>query len=293
MAETLSTLAVRAHRKGLELALNVDQAVPAAVIGDVAKLRQVVVNLVGNAIKFTERGEIVVDVRVEPATPGADDIMLQVTVCDTGIGIPADKQSLIFDPFAQADASTTRLFGGTGLGLAISSKLVQAMGGELRVDSEPGRGSSFHFTARLLAHRVAASAPSTRAPESLAVWTPPVPTVVPPIDMGTLLQTVAGDDSLARELLGLFAGEGPDALAAIRAAVAREDACALETSAHTLKGSAMAVRATQVVERARSLEAMGRAGSLEHAASAVDALEAEMGTACAWIMRPAGGVALA
>ena len=151
MSETLATLAVRAHRKGLELALNIDQAVPDAVLGDVAKLRQVVVNLVGNAIKFTERGEIVVDIGVDSAS--GDEVVVHIAVRDTGIGIPLEKQAMIFDAFAQADASTTRLFGGTGLGLAISSKLAQAMGGSLTVESQPGVGSTFHLTTRVTIDR--------------------------------------------------------------------------------------------------------------------------------------------
>ena len=144
VGETLHTLAMRAHAKGLELACRVGPDIPDCVIGDAGRLRQVVVNLVGNAIKFTEQGEIVVDVALEDA--GDRGIGLRFSVADTGVGIPRQKLEMIFQPFEQADGSTTRRFGGTGLGLAISAKLVGMMDGRIWVDSEPGRGSTFWFT---------------------------------------------------------------------------------------------------------------------------------------------------
>ena len=121
LEETLCTLALRAHAKGLELACRVAPGVPAALVGDPTRLRQVVVNLVGNAIKFTSSGEVVVSVDVEEGDGDADAVALHVAVTDTGIGIPAEKLAAIFAPFEQADGSTTRRFGGTGLGLTISS----------------------------------------------------------------------------------------------------------------------------------------------------------------------------
>ena len=140
------TLAIRAHGKGLELAYHIPAAVPDALLGDPGRLRQIVVNLVGNAIKFTEQGEVVMHVTVEWHTE--NDVALHFAVTDTGIGIPPDKQRLIFTPFTQADNSTTRRFGGTGLGLAISARLAAMMGGNIWVESEVGKGSTFHFTAR-------------------------------------------------------------------------------------------------------------------------------------------------
>ncbi len=146
MGDTLRTLGVRAHQKGLELVSRIAPEVPPIVLGDAARLRQVIVNLVGNAIKFTRQGEVLVEVqRVVGAEAGAEALRFQVA--DTGIGIPEEKQKLIFGAFEQADASTTREFGGTGLGLAIAARLVAAMGGKLEVESVPGRGSRFHFAA--------------------------------------------------------------------------------------------------------------------------------------------------
>jgi PAS domain S-box-containing protein len=145
LGETLKTLALRAAQKGLELAHEIRADVPDALLGDVARLRQVIVNLVGNAIKFTERGEVVTRVAVEAATD--DRVCLHFTVTDTGIGIFPDKQQAIFDPFVQADGSTTRRHGGTGLGLAIATRLVALMGGRIWVKSIPEAGSTFHFTA--------------------------------------------------------------------------------------------------------------------------------------------------
>jgi signal transduction histidine kinase/CheY-like chemotaxis protein/HPt (histidine-containing phosphotransfer) domain-containing protein len=153
--ETMPPLILRARQKRLELAYHIGAGVPPAVSGDPARLRQIIVNLVGNALKFTETGEIVL--RVDRETPAGSAglvaaasleetaVTLHFTVSDTGVGIPADKHASIFNSFTQADSSTTRRFGGTGLGLAIASQLVALMGGRIWVESEPGRGSRFHF----------------------------------------------------------------------------------------------------------------------------------------------------
>ena len=145
--DMLKLLAVRAHAKGLELVCDIGDDVPDELIGDSGRLRQVIVNLVGNAIKFTERGEIVVRAVLEDVEANPNCVRLHFTVSDTGIGIPADKLKAIFDPFVQADGSTTRKYGGTGLGLAISMHLVELMSGTIWVESEVGRGSTFHFQA--------------------------------------------------------------------------------------------------------------------------------------------------
>ncbi len=154
VGEAVRTLALLAHQKGLELVWRVAPDAPHCVVGDAGRLRQVVVNLVGNAIKFTEHGEVAVEVEVEKWAE--DVICLHFAVRDTGIGIPADKQQLIFAPFSQADGSMTRKYGGTGLGLTISSQLVTMMGGRLWVESAEGCGSTFHFTVQVGVQREAA-----------------------------------------------------------------------------------------------------------------------------------------
>jgi CheY-like chemotaxis protein len=138
-------LAPRAAEKGLELACRIAPAVPDVVVGDPGRLRQVILNLVGNAVKFTDTGEVILDVAVDQLTP--DEASLRFRVTDTGIGIAQDKLWDIFGPFVQADASTTRRYGGTGLGLTISAQLVELMGGRIWIESELGTGSRFHFVA--------------------------------------------------------------------------------------------------------------------------------------------------
>jgi signal transduction histidine kinase/CheY-like chemotaxis protein/HPt (histidine-containing phosphotransfer) domain-containing protein/sugar lactone lactonase YvrE len=146
--DVVEVLAQRAHRKDLELICDIRPDVPTRLIGDPVRLRQILINLVDNAIKFTEEGEVILAVAVQ--FDSDDEIVLRVSVSDTGIGIPAEAQQRIFRGFSQADASTTRRFGGTGLGLGIAEQLVRAMGGEIGVESEPGQGSTFWFTARLV-----------------------------------------------------------------------------------------------------------------------------------------------
>jgi signal transduction histidine kinase/DNA-binding response OmpR family regulator len=149
LESALRTVAIRADEKGLELLCEVAPEVPEVVKGDAGRLRQVIINLVGNAIKFTDGGEVAV--RVQPDAQNGSQGVLHFTVSDTGIGIPADKCEAIFAPFTQADSSTTRKYGGTGLGLTISNRLVAMMGGAMWVESELGKGSQFHFTAHLAA----------------------------------------------------------------------------------------------------------------------------------------------
>jgi GAF domain-containing protein/CheY-like chemotaxis protein/HPt (histidine-containing phosphotransfer) domain-containing protein/HAMP domain-containing protein len=158
LAYALKPLALRAHQKGLELAVDIPWDTPDALSGDPGRLRQVVLNLVSNALKFTDRGEVIVRVSAQAQT--TDIAHLHFTVTDTGIGIPREKQALVFEAFEQADTSTTRRYGGTGLGLAITRRLVQMMGGRVWVESVVGEGSTFHFTARFgLGRPAAAPAP--------------------------------------------------------------------------------------------------------------------------------------
>jgi two-component system, sensor histidine kinase and response regulator len=142
--DTLKTLAQRTGGKSLEISARVSPKIPKILIGDPTRLRQLIVNLIGNAIKFTEEGNIVLDTELEAIA--GEEVRLHISISDTGMGIPQEKQHLIFDSFAQADGSTTRRFGGTGLGLTISRQLAELMGGRMWVESEIGRGSTFHFT---------------------------------------------------------------------------------------------------------------------------------------------------
>ena len=142
--DSLKTLAFRAHQKGLQMFSHIEPEVPDVVVGDPGRLRQILINLVGNAIKFTAKGQV--GLRVEVDWQDQDGISLHFSVADTGMGIAPQKQQMIFEAFAQADGSMSRKFGGTGLGLAISSRLVQMMGGRMWVASEVGKGSTFHFT---------------------------------------------------------------------------------------------------------------------------------------------------
>ena len=142
--DTLRSLAPRAHAKGLELACQVAPDVPPALGGDPSRLRQILVNLIGNAVKFTETGEVVV--RVDCERIEGERVSVTISVSDTGIGIPREQHATIFDAFTQADGSTTRRFGGTGLGLTISARLAELMGGAIRIESEPDRGTQVYVT---------------------------------------------------------------------------------------------------------------------------------------------------
>jgi PAS domain S-box-containing protein len=182
LEDSVRTLAVRAEQKKLELATHVAMTVPDDLIGDPDRLRRIVVNLVGNAIKFTERGEVVLHAEFESLSN--TDVVIHFTVVDTGIGIPKDKQQRVFEAFAQADSSTTRKYGGTGLGLAISAKLTELMGGRIWLESEEGHGSKFHFTARF----ELAEAAHTRAP-------------IVPVTIQGMRALVADDNASSREIL--------------------------------------------------------------------------------------------
>ena len=148
LGDTMKSLAFRAHTHGLELAWRLAPEVPDTLIGDPGRLRQVIINLIGNAIKFTDAGEVVLDVTLE--SQEGEELTLRFSVADTGIGIPADRLTMVFEPFEQVDRFSIRRYGGTGLGLAICARLVELMHGRIWVESEEGVGSTFHFTARLV-----------------------------------------------------------------------------------------------------------------------------------------------
>ncbi len=163
IADALKPFALRAHQKGLELICEIAPDVPEGVVGDAARIQQVLTNLIGNALKFTARGHVLVSVREEARAAGRTTLHFAVT--DTGIGIPPEKQDVIFEAFQQADGSTTRRFGGTGLGLTISATLIALMGGRLWVDSAPNAGSTFHFTVTFdVSDAPEAPAPALRSP---------------------------------------------------------------------------------------------------------------------------------
>jgi two-component system sensor histidine kinase/response regulator len=210
LGDTMKSSALRAHGKGLELACHILPDVPEWLVGDAGRLRQVVVNLVGNAIKFTDAGEVVLNVAVQQLNHLG--IRLHCTVADTGIGIPEDKQETVFRAFEQADSSATRRYGGTGLGLAICVRLVAAMGGEIWLRSAVGQGSTFHFTA---AFGVSPTAPSRSRPARRAIMD------------GTRVLIVddnATNRLILEEMLGnwrlrpFVAANVPDAMAMLRSA---------------------------------------------------------------------------
>jgi signal transduction histidine kinase/CheY-like chemotaxis protein len=182
--QTAQLVAARAHEKGVELVCSLDPGLPAHVVGDSTRIRQVLLNLLGNAIKFTAAGEIALTVAPEPDASGT--LGLRFSVRDTGIGIPADKLTSIFASFTQADSSTTRKYGGTGLGLTISKRLVELMGGRLWVESCPGQGSTFTFTLAL---------PATEGPSLLPVL---------PVELRGMRALVVDDNETNRRILQEF-----------------------------------------------------------------------------------------
>jgi PAS domain S-box-containing protein len=195
LGDAIETLRVRAAEKGLSLVLDVVPNVPDNLVGDPMRLRQILINLIGNAIKFTDIGEV--RLRVEIATELPGEVCLHFAVIDTGIGIPRDKQEIVFEAFAQADGSSARRYGGTGLGLSISARLVELMGGDIWVESEAGRGSAFRFTAIF----------GLRRPEAVT----PAPGIAPapPTSRGPLVVLLVEDDEVHREIVAaLLLGRG-------------------------------------------------------------------------------------
>lgn len=166
VAEAVRVIQIRAREKGIDLVSRVDARVPKLVLGDYTRIRQVLLNLIGNAIKFTEKGsvEVAVDVAESGPVAASDNLLIRFAVSDTGVGIPQDKQKLVFEAFRQADGTTARKYGGSGLGLAICWRLVALMGGDIRVESKPGQGSTFYFSVRVSSVTQSATASSTRSP---------------------------------------------------------------------------------------------------------------------------------
>ena len=211
LEDALLAVALRAHQKGLELCCHLPPDLPDALVGDPGRLRQVVLNLVGNAIKFTARGEVVVDVRLK--SQNAHGIVLHFTIADTGIGIPREKQRMIFEPFTQADGSTTRTYGGTGLGLAISTQLVGLMGGRIWVESEAGEGSRFQFTARFTLQENPVARPA-----QTQVTLKDLPTLV--VDDNAVSRQILEEFLCQWEMKPVLVGDGGAALAEMERAAA-------------------------------------------------------------------------
>jgi PAS domain S-box-containing protein len=216
--DVVGLLAEQAQAKGLELAALVQADVPNGLQGDPGRIRQVLMNLVGNALKFTQRGEVTVQARLAEQT--ADSALIRVDVTDTGIGISPDVASRLFQPFSQADVSMTREFGGTGLGLAICKRLVEQMGGEIGLESELGHGSMFWFTVRLQG-AVAADGAAPARPSVALVQGPPVHVLV--VDDNETNRTILQEQLIPWGLSVTSVGDGPAALERLRQAAARRE----------------------------------------------------------------------
>ncbi|GAB6985323.1 ATP-binding protein [Nocardioides pyridinolyticus] len=260
-----------AHGQGLELVTGCAPDVPGAVRGDSVRFGQVVTNLGSNAVRFTDRGEVAIQVRVEERTPA--DVVLRVDVTGTGVGIASDARERLFDAFTQADRSTTRRHGGTGLGLAISRQLVEALGGEIWVESELGRGSRFSFTARFdhAANRMILG-------EQLEHWAMQ-PVAVPDADEGLATLREAARSGQPFDVAVL------DQLLTIRDAMDRDDAHGLLSAAHLVKGSALNLGLPRVARVAQELESLGNAGSTAGSEPLMAELTAEVDVAVEALQR--------
>jgi signal transduction histidine kinase/ligand-binding sensor domain-containing protein/CheY-like chemotaxis protein len=215
IGETLRTVALKAHQKHIELTCWMAPELPPILIGDSARLRQVLINLLGNAIKFTQKGEV--GLRVELAGGKADDITIKFAVSDTGVGIPESKRKVIFEAFSQADSSVTRKFGGTGLGLAICSRIIALMGGSIQVDSEPGRGAVFSFSA---AFKVSASQ-RTEIPVPGKIDLQGIRALI--VDDNFTNRRILEDLLISWGILPVAVDSGKTALAAMKEASSREE----------------------------------------------------------------------
>ena len=210
VGDTMKSLAIPAHRKSLELAFHVDADVPSTLVGDSVRLRQVLLNLASNAVKFTDKGEVVVRARLKSRGQTGGKVHFEVR--DTGVGIPVETQRRLFRPFEQADSSTTRQYGGTGLGLAISRKIVELMGGEIWMESTPGEGSTFHFTASF---GIAGNSEERKFSSTLDLRGMPV----------LIIDDNATNRRILQEIVGLWqmvpqaAESGPEGLAKLEAAL--------------------------------------------------------------------------
>lgn len=265
--EVMGMLRMRARGKGLLIDSTVAGDVPAEVVSDSLRLRQILLNLISNAIKFTERGEIMVSLAVESRRP--EGMTLRYAVRDTGIGIEAEKLTTVFEAFAQADASTTRKYGGTGLGLSITDNLVRLLGGELRVESEPGRGSTFSFT---LPVGIPGPNPGEGAGEC-AVRT--ADSSADAFDYAAALATL--DPVVAEILVPAFLDNYQDELRALQQAIDSDNAAEVEIRSLGLKGNLSGFGARPAQSCAAALETAARAGNLVTAPVLFSELVSEIG----------------
>jgi PAS domain S-box-containing protein len=279
IGECLRPMAARASAAGLQFAFTVPGDMPDLVIGDPQRLKQILGNLVGNAIKFTPAGRV--EVCLLRSMIVDSTFRLHISVVDTGIGIPLEKQRLIFEPFSQADGSSTRKFGGVGLGLSIASRLSELMGGRIWVESKLGQGSTFHFAVSL---RTSTNSNGNGQASVPTLKLKPAESIVPgglllmnteptrpefsveqqlrELDEAVALARVGGDFELLREVVGLFLEDYPQSLERIRTAVAARDQVGIEHNAHSLKGSVSTFGAKGAFEAAFTLERQGRTGDL-------------------------------
>ena len=245
LEDTFSTLALRAHQKGLELAFHLPSPIPDGIIGDAGRIRQVITNLVGNAIKFTERGEVVLRMGIE--SEAGDDLTLRFSVTDTGIGISKEKQAVIFEAFTQADNSTTRNYGGTGLGLTICQRIVSMMNGRIWVESEPGQGSTFHFTAAVQKQAISQQPSYSGSFQGLPVLV---------VDDNTTNQNILREMLLSWDMAPTIVGGGDAALAAIAEARTRGlrfPVILLDATMPRMDGFAVVERLQQLREPTRTI----------------------------------------
>ena len=274
----------QAAAKSLALNLAVADSLPNTLSGDPGRLRQVIINLIGNAIKFTDEG--VIEVTVDGEQISERELALQISIRDTGIGIPQDQRQAIFEDFLQADSATTRRYGGTGLGLHTSSQLVRMMGGHIELESEEGKGSRFHVSALFRIPDASAAkasitdtiaAPGETAasvtPSLLALddavvqdtqHSPPPPKKHQP-DWNKILDRLGSDRDLLCELIDVFRGSYSQDLTEIEKAIVEEQPDDLRRSAHKLKGSLATLDMQTALSCAVELEQLGTAGSVDGA----------------------------
>ena len=284
LQETLHTLDNRAKEKSLVLKLEVDAALPEQIEADPRHIRQILVNLIGNAVKFTKQGGVSLSADTQHCENGHT---LHLCVADTGIGIPEDKLDTIFEAFTQADGSITRKSGGTGLGLTLSNRLTTLMGGRMWVESRPGEGARFHFTLRHLPvapDPVATASDATLQAESRVPGLDDLGTIAAPTDINDLpvfdradaLFRLADDEELLATLIRMFKDDGPNYLREVESALEAGDTSRLIRAAHTLKGVLATFSAQRGATRARELEILAKSGETATCAALLPSVKTEV-----------------